>query len=47
MERIEQALSKHRVKISVSDKALRISPNVYNDQKDVQRLVSALKEAII
>ena len=47
MERIEQALSKHRVKISVRDQALRISPNVYNDQKDVQRLVSALKEAII
>jgi selenocysteine lyase/cysteine desulfurase len=47
MERIEQALSKHRVNISVSEKALRISPNVYNDQKDVQRLVSALKEAII
>ena len=47
MERIERALSKHRVKISVRDQALRISPNVYNDQKDVQRLVSALKEAII
>ena len=47
MERIEQALSKLRVKISVRDQALRISPNVYNDQKDVQRLVSALKEAII
>ena len=47
MERIEQALSRHRVKISVRDQALRISPNVYNDQKDVQRLVSALKEAII
>ena len=47
MERIEQALSKHRVNISVREKALRISPNVYNDQKDVQRLVSALKEAII
>jgi selenocysteine lyase/cysteine desulfurase len=47
MERIEQALFKHRVKISVRDQALRISPNVYNDQKDVQRLVSALKEAII
>lgn len=47
MERIEQVLSKHRVKISVRDQALRISPNVYNDQKDVQRLVSALKEAII
>ena len=47
MERIEQALSKHRVNISVREKALRISPNVYNDQKDVQRLLSALKEAII
>ncbi|MDC1234352.1 aminotransferase class V-fold PLP-dependent enzyme [Cyclobacteriaceae bacterium] len=47
MERIEQALSKHRVNISVRERALRISPNVYNDQKDVQRLLSALKEAII
>ena len=47
MERIERALSKYRVKISIRDQALRVSPNVYNDQKDVQRLVSALKEAII
>ena len=47
MERIERALSKYRVKISIRDHALRVSPNVYNDQKDIQRLVSALKEAII
>ncbi len=47
MERIERALSKYRVKISIRDQAIRVSPNVYNDQKDIQRLVSALKEAII
>ena len=47
MERIERALSKYRVKISIRDQALRVSPNVYNDQKDIQRLLSALKEAVI
>ena len=47
MERIERTLAKYRVKISIRDRALRVSPNVYNDQKDIQRLVSALREAII
>ena len=47
MDRVKKALSVHKINISIRGNVLRISPNVYNDQKDVQRLLRALKEAII
>ncbi|MDQ3522157.1 MAG: hypothetical protein M3434_07465, partial [Gemmatimonadota bacterium] len=43
--RIRAVLDGHRVSVSVRGDALRISPNVYNDEADVAALLQALRAA--
>ncbi len=45
-EDIQKQLKIHKVNVSMRGDAIRISPNVYNDQKDTGKLVRALKSAI-
>lgn len=40
---VQQALLARNVSVSVRGRALRVSPNVYNDEQDVQAFVDALK----
>lgn len=46
-EALQQALKKHKVSISTRGSYLRVSPNVYNDEMDVRKLLKALKEPIL
>lgn len=43
---IQQALLAWNVSVSVRGRALRVSPNVYNDDRDVQAFVDALKGSL-
>jgi selenocysteine lyase/cysteine desulfurase len=43
-ERLQDALRRRRVSVSVRGDAVRISPHVYNDEADAAALVSALEE---
>lgn len=45
-ELLQQSLKKHRVSVSLRGDAIRISPNVYNDEMDVRKLLKAMKEPI-
>ncbi|HEX7071464.1 MAG TPA: hypothetical protein VF190_11690, partial [Rhodothermales bacterium] len=45
MGALQQALSERNVVVSVRGSAVRVSPNVYNDAKDVARLLEALEAA--
>ncbi|MEP0985850.1 aminotransferase class V-fold PLP-dependent enzyme [Ekhidna sp.] len=45
-ERLHQSLLKNRVSISFRGDAIRIAPNVYNDEIDVRKLLKAMKEPI-
>jgi selenocysteine lyase/cysteine desulfurase len=45
MDRIRAVLDAHRVSVSVRGDALRISPNVYNDEADITALLQALRAA--
>lgn len=43
---IQQALLARKVSVSVRGRALRVSPNVYNDERDVAAFVDALKASL-
>ncbi|MCY7359541.1 MAG: hypothetical protein LH609_19215 [Rudanella sp.] len=43
---VQQALLARKVSVSVRGRALRVSPNVYNDQNDVDAFVAVLKESL-
>ncbi|ETX00170.1 MAG: hypothetical protein ETSY1_12205 [Candidatus Entotheonella factor] len=45
LERLNEALSQQNVIVSVRGDAVRVSPNVYNDQSDMEALVEALRQA--
>jgi selenocysteine lyase/cysteine desulfurase len=45
MDRIRAVLDAHRVSVSVRGDALRVSPNVYNDEADIAALLQALQAA--
>ena len=45
-ERLHQSLLRNRVSISFRGDAIRIAPNVYNDEIDVRKLLKAMKEPI-
>jgi selenocysteine lyase/cysteine desulfurase len=45
-EKLKATLNKHKVLVSVRGDAIRVSPNVYNDTQDVQRLVKVLSASI-
>jgi selenocysteine lyase/cysteine desulfurase len=44
LERLNDALSQQNVMVSVRGDAVRVSPNVYNDQTDMEALVQALRQ---
>lgn len=46
MEALATTLKVHRVSVSMRGEFIRVSPHVYNDEKDMRKLVRALKEAI-
>lgn len=46
MESIQSSLKKNKVSVSTRGSSIRIAPNVYNDQKDMRRLIKSLKEAV-
>ncbi len=43
---VQKSLKKHRVSVSFRGDVVRISPNVYNDEMDVRKLLKAMKEPI-
>jgi len=43
---VQQALLARKVSVSVRGRALRVSPNVYNDERDVAAFVDALKGSL-
>lgn len=45
LERLSNALSQQNVMVSVRGEAVRVSPNVYNDDRDMDALVEALRQA--
>ena len=45
-ERVKASLDRHRVGVSFRGASVRVSPNVYNDGRDVEALATALEEAL-
>ncbi len=45
-EKLQNQLKAHKVSVSVRGTAIRVSPHVYNDEKDVSKFFRALKSAI-
>lgn len=45
-EKLKRALDKYKVYVSIRGDAVRVSPHVYNDRSDLDRLVKALRSAI-
>ena len=43
---MKEALAERRVSASLRGTALRLSPNVYNDEEDLAVLASVLREAV-
>jgi len=43
LDKIKDSLLKHKVYVSVRGNAIRVAPNVYNTEKDFQKLVRALQ----
>lgn len=46
LEKLSQSFQKNRVSVSLRGDAVRISPNVYNDEMDVRKLLNAMKDPI-
>ena len=46
IDTVREALGRERVSTSLRGSALRVSPNVYNDQDDVEALARALRSAV-
>lgn len=46
IDHLTTALKVHRVNVSIRGEFIRVSPHVYNDEKDMSKLLRALKEAI-
>lgn len=45
-DRLQKQLRQHKVSVSFRGDAIRVSPHVYNDQKDVSKFMNALKSAL-
>jgi selenocysteine lyase/cysteine desulfurase len=43
MEKIKLRLQQNKISVSVRGDAIRVSPNVYNTESDLNKLVKALK----
>ena len=46
LDKLKKSFTKHRVSVSYRGDSVRVSPNVYNDEIDIRKLLNALKEAI-
>jgi len=46
IETLQELLHRNRINVSVRGHSVRISPNVYNDQQDIDKLIKTLKEAV-
>lgn len=46
LEKIKESLLKHNVYVSFRGNAIRVAPNVYNTEKDFQKLVKALTKIV-
>ena len=46
LEKLRHVFQKNRVSVSLRGDAIRVSPNVYNDEMDVRKLLKAMKELI-
>jgi selenocysteine lyase/cysteine desulfurase len=46
MDRLQNQLKAYRVNVSVRGDAVRVSPHLYNDKKDVNRLLRALEASV-
>ena len=46
LERLNEALKRQNVSVSVRGDAVRVSPNVYNDRSDMEALTQALRQAL-
>lgn len=46
-ERVEACLARHRVGVSFRGSSVRVSPNVYNTEADMEALVAAMEEALL
>ncbi|MEP1034075.1 aminotransferase class V-fold PLP-dependent enzyme [Ekhidna sp.] len=46
IDKLKQSFHAHRVSVSLRGDAVRIAPNVYNDEMDVRKLLKAMKEPI-
>ena len=45
-ERLKESLARHRVGVSFRGSSVRVSPNVYNESRDVEALVAAFADAL-
>ena len=46
VSRVQSRFKQNKVSVSLRGSSIRISPNVYNDSKDIERLMKSLKSAI-
>lgn len=46
MDALATALKVHRVSVSIRGEFIRVSPHVYNDERDMNKLVRAIKQAL-
>ena len=47
MDKLKNALKKHKVSVSFRGDFVRVSPHVYNDKLDMNRLVRAFEEVFV
>ncbi|MFK7953370.1 MAG: aminotransferase class V-fold PLP-dependent enzyme [Ekhidna sp.] len=47
MSSLQQSFKKNKVSVSFRGDAIRVSPNVYNDELDMRKLLKAMKEPIL
>ncbi len=46
MDKLQKLLKARKISLSTRGTSLRVSPNVYNDERDVDRLIKTLKEVV-
>jgi selenocysteine lyase/cysteine desulfurase len=46
LEKVKASLLKHKIYVSVRGNAIRVAPNVYNTERDLQKLVKVLSSAL-
>ena len=44
LDRLQKAFKQKKISVSTRGKSIRVSPNVYNDERDIDRLIKTLKE---